>query len=133
VERPVRFRHYSENDLDQVMELCAHERWPSYADDPVRVHSVFTAPGVVSVVAESDRVVVAFAYCQSDGAIQAHLSLIVVRPSHRRQGVARGLLTFAFDYLGASRIDLITETAEDFYRSLPHKEHFGFRIYPLSE
>lgn len=133
MERPVLFRRYSENDLDQVMDLCAHEGWPSYADDPIRVHSVFTAPGVVSVVGESSGDVISFAYCQTDGAIQAHLSLIVVRPSHRREGVARGLLTFAFDYLGAGRLDLITDAAEDFYRSLPHKEYFGFRIYSLNE
>ncbi|HUZ40535.1 MAG TPA: GNAT family N-acetyltransferase [Acidimicrobiales bacterium] len=133
MQSPVRFRRYSESDLEQVMALCASEGWTSYTEDRIRVHSVFTAPGVVSVVGESDGEVISFAYCQTDGAIQAHLSLIVVTPNHRRKGIARGLLTFAFDYLGAGRIDLITDSAQDFYRSLPHKEHFGFRIYPTGE
>jgi ribosomal protein S18 acetylase RimI-like enzyme len=125
----VHFRRYAERDLDQVLALCVAEDWPSYPEDPVRAHSVFTAPGVISVVAEDDDDVVAFAYCQSDGAIQAHLSLLVVAASRRREGIARGLLALAFEHVGASRMDLITDSAEDFYRSMPHKEKPGFRIY----
>jgi hypothetical protein len=34
--------------------------------------------------------------------------------------------------LGATRVDLITDTAEAFYRSLSHKEEPGFRLYPPS-
>jgi hypothetical protein len=41
-------------------------------------------------------------------------------------------LTYAFERLGVKRVDLITSTAQDFYRSLPHKERSGFRIYPVS-
>ena len=129
----VRFRPYADGDLDQVLALCIQEEWPSYPADPVRAHSVFTAPGVVSVVAVDDNDIVGFAYCQIDGAIQAHLSLLVVTPSRRREGIARGLLAFAFDRVGARRMDLITDSAEDFYRSMPHKVKPGFRIYPISE
>jgi ribosomal protein S18 acetylase RimI-like enzyme len=129
----VHFRHYTEVDLDQVLVMCANEDWPAYTSDPIRSHSVFTAPGVVSVVAVTDDGVVGFAYCQTDGAIQAHLSLLVVDSRHRREGIARGLLAFAFEHLGANRMDLISASAEDFYRSLPHREKPGFRIYPGSE
>jgi ribosomal protein S18 acetylase RimI-like enzyme len=132
VGSPVQYRRYFESDFEHVMALCANEGWPSYADR-VRVHSVFAAPGVVSFVCESGGEVIAFAYFQTDGAIQAHLSLIVVTPKHRRQGMALGLSTFAFDYHGAGRIDLITDVGKGFYRSLPHKEQYGFRIYRSSE
>jgi ribosomal protein S18 acetylase RimI-like enzyme len=130
---PVLFRPYTDGDLDQVLALCVEEDWPSYPADPARAHSVFTAPGVVSVVAEDEGDVVGFAYCQTDGAIQAHLSLLVVAACRRREGIARGLLALAFEFVGASRMDLITDTAEDFYRSMSHKEKLGFRIYPMSE
>jgi ribosomal protein S18 acetylase RimI-like enzyme len=130
MKSPVHFRPYAERDLDHVLVLCVAEDWPSYPADPVRAHSVFTAPGVVSVVAEDDNDIVGFAYCQTDGAIQAHLSLLVVAVSRRREGIARGLLALAFENVGASRIDLITDSAADFYRSMPHKEKPGFRIYP---
>jgi ribosomal protein S18 acetylase RimI-like enzyme len=127
------FRRYAEGDLDDVLALCAGEDWPAYASDPLRAHSVFTAPGVVSIVGVIDDKVLAFAYFQTDGAIQSHLTLLVVAPSHRRLGIARSLLAFAFHHLGALRADLITSTAQDFYRSLPHKESSGFRIYPFDD
>jgi ribosomal protein S18 acetylase RimI-like enzyme len=130
VNTPVNVRHYVEDDLEPVLALCVEEDWPSYPADPVRANGVFNAPGVVSVVAEVDNRVVGFAYCQTDGAIQAHVSLLVVAASHRREGIAKGLLDFAFRHVGAGRMDLVTDDAQDFYRSLPHREKSGFRIYP---
>jgi ribosomal protein S18 acetylase RimI-like enzyme len=127
---PVQPRSYIETDLDEVLALCGAEGWTTYSDDPVRAHGVFSAPGVVSVVATSSGAVIGFAYFQTDGAIQAHLSLLVVSLAHRREGVARELFDCAATRLGAIRVDLITDTAETFYRSLPHKEQVGFRIYP---
>jgi len=130
VASSVQFRNYTEADLDEVLALCAMEGWTCYTENRARAHSVFTAPGVVSVVAEMSGEIVGFAYGQTDGAIQAHLSQLVVAQSHRREGLARELLAYISTCLGASRVDLITDTAVTFYRSLPHKEQVGFRIYP---
>jgi ribosomal protein S18 acetylase RimI-like enzyme len=80
-----------------------------------------------------DDQVAAFAYFQTDGAIQVHLSLLVTDEQSRRAGIARALLTYAFPLLGATRIDLITDNAGDFYRRLTHKELLGFRLYPATE
>lgn len=123
------FRHFADRDLEQVLELCADEGWSSYVEDDV-AQKVFTEPGVVSVVADDAGEVVAFAYLQSDGSIQAHLSLLVVAPDRRREGLARSLLELAIPLSGARWVDLITDAAGDFYRSLAHEEKSGFRIYP---
>ena len=125
-------RDYVAEDLVQVLALCEEEGYASYTEDPVRTQRAFTAPGVVSVVAQVAGSIVGFAYLQTDGEIQAHLSLIVVSPTQRRRGVAKNLLTYAAARIGAGRIDLITDTAEEFYRSLVHKEQRGFRIYPYA-
>ncbi len=127
------FRIYENIDLDAVLNLCAAEGWATYVEDRARAHRVFTAPGVVSIVATIDDQVAAFAYFQTDGAIQAHLSLLVTDERSRRAGIARALLTYAFPLLGATRIDLITDNAGDFYRRLTHKELLGFRLYPATE
>ena len=74
---------------------------------------------------------VGFAQMQSDGLIQAHLSLIVVARGRRGQGIGRRLIEDAFARCGAKRVDLLsTEDADAFYRSFAHREHPGFRLYP---
>jgi ribosomal protein S18 acetylase RimI-like enzyme len=50
----------------------------------------------------------------SDGEIQAHLSLIAVDPAYRRRGIARELIASALRVAGGLRIDLITDSAEEF-------------------
>ncbi len=118
--------------LPGIMHLCSAEGWKTYSADPELTWKALTAPGVYSVVAEKEGDVVGFVQLQSDGVVQAHLSLLLVAREHRRQGIGSRLISEAFIRSGAQRIDLITEKAEGFYRSLPHKECFGFRIYPTT-
>ncbi|GAA1605410.1 MULTISPECIES: GNAT family N-acetyltransferase [Kribbella] len=121
---------YSEEHLAGILALCESEGWPSLPADPARAHTVLTAPGVTTVVALDGEQVIGFAYLQSDGHIQAHLSMMAVHPSYRRKGVGRALLEYAHPLTGAQRIDLVTDTAEDFYSSFDHRKFSGFRIYP---
>ena len=121
---------YRSSDRDGVVALCAAEGWTTYAEDPPRCHRVLTAAGVTTVVARDDGAVIGFASVQSDGEIQAHLSVIAVAGSHRRLGIATRLLQFAVVEAGGLRIDLITDDATDFYASLRHQRWSGFRIYP---
>ena len=64
-----------------------------------------------------------FAQLQSDGEIQAHLSLIAVDPACRRQGLGRQMLDLALRTAGGLRIDLLN--TEDVRRL------FTFRHAPL--
>ena len=123
-------RRFEPRDLDAVIALCAAEGWPSFPEDPARALRALTAPGVTTVVADAAGRVVGFAQLLSDGEIQAHLSLIAVRPDARRQGLARKMLVLALAEAGGVRIDLITDTAPDFYAALPHRRLDGFRIWP---
>jgi ribosomal protein S18 acetylase RimI-like enzyme len=121
---------FQPGDLDGVVELCAAEGWPSFPEDPARALRALTAPGVTTVVADEAGRIVGFAQLLSDGEIQAHLSLIAVHPEARRQGLAREMLRFALALAGGTRIDLITDTAPQFYAALPHRRLEGFRIWP---
>ncbi|HEX3408324.1 MAG TPA: GNAT family N-acetyltransferase [Caulobacteraceae bacterium] len=124
-------RRFQPGDLDGVVALCAAEGWPSFPEDPARALRALTAPGVTTVVADAAGRIVGFAQLLSDGEIQAHLSLIAVHPDARRQGLARQMLRLALTQAGGYRIDLITETAPEFYAALPHRRLEGFRIFPL--
>jgi ribosomal protein S18 acetylase RimI-like enzyme len=123
-------RRFQPDDLEGVIELCAGEGWPSFPEDPARALRALTAPGVTTVVADEAGRVVGFAQLLSDGEIQAHLSLIAVHPDARRLGLARQLLRLALAEAGGIRIDLITDTAPEFYAALPHRRLDGFRIWP---
>ena len=124
-------RLFRPGDLDGVVELCAAEGWPSFPEDPARALRALTAPGVTTVVADAAGHVAGFAQLLSDGEIQAHLSLIAVGPAFRRQGLAREMLKLALTTAGGVRIDLVTDTAPEFYAALPHRRFDGFRIFPL--
>jgi ribosomal protein S18 acetylase RimI-like enzyme len=126
-------RLFQPGDLSGVIALCAAENWPSFPEDPARALRALTAPGVTTVVAADGQRVAGFAQLLSDGEIQAHLSLIAVDPAYRRQNIARDMLRFALELAGGSRIDLITETAPEFYSALPHRKLEGFRIWPQNE
>jgi ribosomal protein S18 acetylase RimI-like enzyme len=121
---------YNAGDLAGVIRICDDEGWPSFPADPDRAHRVLTAPGVTAVVAREGAQVIGFAYLQSDGEIQAHLSSIAIAQDHRRRGIARRLLQVAITHAGGERVDLITDSAEGFYEALQHKRLGGFRIYP---
>ena len=123
-------RRFRPDDLEGVIALCVAEGWPSFPEDPARALRALTAPGVTTVVGEEAGSVVGFAQLLSDGEIQAHLSLIAVHPDARRQGLARQMLRLALAEAGGSRIDLITDTAPQFYAALPHRRLDGFRIWP---
>jgi len=123
-------RRFEPRDLDGVVALCAAEGWPSFPENPARALRALTAPGVTTIVADADGRVLGFAQLMSDGEIQAHLSLIAVHPDARRQGLARELLRYALAIAGGSRIDLVTDTAPEFYAALPHRRMEGFRIWP---
>lgn len=123
-------RTYAPADLAGVLRLSALEHWPSLVEDPARAHRALTAPGVVTMVAVEADAVIGFAQMQSDGEIQAHLSLITVDPAHRRRGIARELIVAALRQAGGLRVDLVTDSAEGFYAALPHFRMAGFRLYP---
>ncbi len=117
--------------LDGVIRLCEIEQYPSYIQDAERTWRALTAPGVCTVVAVQDGRVVGFAQMQSDGLIQAHLTLIVVDRDLRRRGIGAQLVREAFVRCGGQRVDLLsTEGADAFYRSFEHQEFPGYRIYP---
>jgi ribosomal protein S18 acetylase RimI-like enzyme len=126
----VEIRRYERRDLDGVIALTAAEGWPSFAADPSRAHRVLTAAGSASVVALEHEAVIGFAHLLSDGEIDAYLSTIAVAASHRRRGVARRLIASAFAATGAERINLLTDTAPEFYARFEHRRFDGFRIHP---
>ena len=126
---------YNRRHLDEVVALCSDEGWTDYAEDPERTHRVLTATGVISLVAldEDEAALAGFVQLQGDGELQAHVSLLLVKPEYRLRGVARLLLGRAQRDSGCVRADGFVQgdDAAAFYRRMPHKEGKGFRLQPF--
>ena len=117
--------------LESIVGLSAAEGWPSFPDDPPRAARALQAPGVTTVVARDGGEVVGFATMLSDGEIQAYLSLLVVAPTRRGEGIGHALVDETFRRAGGIRVDLLAEDgAVGFYAALPHRRRPGFRLYP---
>lgn len=128
------YTRFTRSHLDGVLRLCTAESWPSLPADPERAARVLTAPGVTTVVALDRGMVIGFAELFGDGEIQAYLATMAVDESRRGQGIGRDLVTEALRLAGGERLDLLSEgDALDFYRTFPHYEKSGFRLYPFHE
>jgi ribosomal protein S18 acetylase RimI-like enzyme len=138
------YQRYDRHHVGGVIALLMREGWDGFSCDEERADAALSAPGIVAVVATSgdeedtgQRLegagVLGFAYGQGDGVKQGHLSLIVVRADRRRQGIGRSLLCELAGRLRVERLDLVTDTAPEFYAALPHRRLAGFRIYPPFE
>ena len=126
----IEYEAFEPSHLAGAVALCKELGWPSYSD-PAIARVAFCAPGAVTWIASRKGEVVGLVHLLSNGVVHAHLSLVGVLPNHRRNGVARHLVTSAFRCAGAKWLDLCAETgSEQFYRSFQHREGSGFRIYP---
>jgi len=122
---------FAEAHLEGALALCRAQGWPTMPADPPRALRVLTGPSAVSFVALDDTVVVGFAFAFSGGEIDVYLSLLVVAPTHRRQGIAGRLIAEVFGVSGVDHMDLLAEPgSEPFYESLPHRSLAGYRLYP---
>ena len=133
-EAIVEYLPIAREHLGGVVRLCEVEGYPSYIEDAERTWRALCAPGTGTVVAVQGGHVVGFAQMQSDGVIQAHLSMIVVDRAQRRRGIGARLVREAFALCGGQWVDLVsTEGADGFYQSFEHKRFPGYRIYPQLE
>jgi len=127
---PIEYEAFKPSHLAGVASLCRELGWPSYSDAPTALIA-FSAPGTVTWVASCKGEVVGLVHLLSNGVVHSHLSLVGVLPDHRRNGVARHLVTTAFRLGGGKWLDLCAEAgSEQFYRSFQHREGLGFRVYP---
>lgn len=127
----INYEPVSRESLPGVMALLEAEEWASYTRDSDLSWRALTAPGCTTVVALDGERVVGVARMLSDGQIVSFLSVIIVHPDYRRRGIGRALVRDAFKRTGAKRgVDLVTDSADAFYRSFAHHEFRGFRIYP---
>jgi GNAT superfamily N-acetyltransferase len=120
---------FGREHLDQAIGLFAAEGWETYTADPERTFRALRAPGCTTLAAIEDGELAGLVQVQSDGEIQAHLSLLLVGARWRARGLGRALLREALKQAGGMRMDVLTRSG-DYYTALGAEAVPGFRLRP---
>jgi ribosomal protein S18 acetylase RimI-like enzyme len=118
---------FAQADLDGLIALLAAEGWTEYADDVQRTYRALTAPGVTTLVATVGGQVVGAIQVQSDGLIQAHVSMLLIDQHRRGVGLGSRLLREGLKRAGGLQLDIRTRT-EGYYERLGASRSLGFRL-----
>ena len=113
--------------VDGLIALMAQEGWAEYTRDAERTYRALTGPGVTTLVAIVGGDVAGAIQVQSDGVIQAHLSLLLVEPNWRGVGLGSRLLREGLERAGGVQLDIRTRT-EGYYERLGASRSLGFRL-----
>jgi GNAT superfamily N-acetyltransferase len=118
---------FAQAHLDGLIALVAAEGWTEYTDDVERTYRALTAPGVTTLVAIVGGRVVGAIQVQSDGLIQAHVSLLLIDRNWRKAGLGSKLLRQGLERAGGLQLDIRTRT-EGYYERLGASRSLGFRL-----
>jgi ribosomal protein S18 acetylase RimI-like enzyme len=118
---------FAKAHLDGLISLVAAEGWTEYTDDGDRTCRALTAPGVTTLVAIVGRRVVGAIQVQSDGLIQAHVSMLLIDRNWRGAGLGTKLLREGLLRGGGLQLDIRTRT-EGYYERLGGRRSLGFRL-----
>jgi ribosomal protein S18 acetylase RimI-like enzyme len=113
--------------LDGLIGLVAAEGWTEYTEDVERTYRALTAPGVSTLVAMVGEQVAGAIQIQSDGVIQAHVSMLLIDGSCRGVGLGSRLLREGLERAGGVHLDIRTRT-EGYYERLGASRSLGFRL-----
>lgn len=84
-------RPYTATDLGDVQALLVAEGWGARAADTQRLAATVAAADR-AVVAEVGGRIVGFGRAVTDGVSNGYLSMLIVHPGHRRQGIGREIV-----------------------------------------
>ncbi len=113
--------------LEGLIALLEAEGWTEYTDDVQRTYRALTAPGVTTLVALVARRVVGAIQLQSDGVIQAHLSMLLIDRHRRGARLGSTLLREGLERAGGLQLDIRTRT-QGYYERLGASRSLGFRL-----
>ena len=123
----VKIEPFAHAHLDGLIALLAAEGWTEYAEDPERTFRALSAPGVTTLVALADGRIVGAIQVQSDGVIQAHVSMLLIDREWRGRRLGSRLLREGLERAGGLWLDIRTRT-EGYYERLGASRSLGYRL-----
>jgi ribosomal protein S18 acetylase RimI-like enzyme len=123
----VAIERFARAHLDGLIALVAAEGWTEYTNDVERTYGALTAPGVTTLVGIAGSRVVGAIQVQSDGLIQAHVSMLLIDRNQRGAGLGSRLLRDGLERAGGLQLDIRTRT-EGYYERLGARRSLGYRL-----
>lgn len=105
---------FAQAHLDGLIALVAAEGWTEYTEDAERTYRALSARGVTTLMALADGRVVGAIQVQSDGVIQAHVSMLLIDREWRGRRLGSRLLREGLEHAGGLWLDIRTRT-EGYY------------------
>ena len=118
---------FAREHLDGLVALLAVEGWTEYTEDIERTYRALTAAGVTTLVAIGAGRVAGAIQVQSDGVIQAHVSMLLIDRNTRGARLGSGLLREGLQRAGGLHLDIRTRT-EGYYERFGASRSLGFRL-----
>jgi ribosomal protein S18 acetylase RimI-like enzyme len=118
---------FAKAHLDGLIALIAVEGWTEHTEDAERTYRALSARGVTTLVALADGRVVGAIQVQSDGVIQAHVSMLLIDRECRGHRLGSRLLREGLARAGGLWLDIRTRT-EGYYERLGASRSLGFRL-----
>jgi ribosomal protein S18 acetylase RimI-like enzyme len=118
---------FTQAHLDGLIALVAAEGWTEYTRDVERTRRALTAPGVTTLVAIAGGHLLGVIQVQSNGLIQAHVSMLLIARNSRGVGLGSRLLRHGLERAGGLQLDIRTRT-EGYYERLGASRSLGFRL-----
>jgi ribosomal protein S18 acetylase RimI-like enzyme len=123
----ISIKPFTQAHFDGLIALVAEEGWTEYTDDVERTRRALTAPGVTTLVAIAGGRLAGAIQVQSDGLIQAHVSMLLIARNSRGIGLGSRLLRHGLERAGGLQLDIRTRT-EGYYERLGASRSLGFRL-----
>ena len=101
------------NALRRLIALVAAEGWTEYAEDAERTYRALSGRGVTTLVALADQRGVGAIQVQSDGVIQAHVSMLLIDRQWRGHRLGSRLLREGLERIMRGRTGALIVIGQD--------------------
>lgn len=125
-------RPFRADDFAVVQAMTTSEGWTTPSERPEQTLSAWMASWPSLVATDDQGTVVGFLRALTDGEITTYIGEIIVAKSQRGAGVGRLLIQVCGQMYPRTRLDILTDSADGFYRAMECREFRGYRVHPAA-
>ncbi|CDQ20421.1 Predicted N-acetyltransferase YhbS [Halobacillus karajensis] len=125
--KTIQIRTFLEKDFDTVQQLNEQQGWRTLVERGEETLCAWlnSEPALVAV---ADGEVIGFLRGLTDGSMTLYICELLVKESHRKQGIAENLIRTAHECYPGTRIEVLaSQDSEGYYISQGYRPFYGFR------